>query len=91
MFESFHEGPLPASGSYVDGGHGSVVFTVLKAEEDGDGWVLRGFESAGREANASVELFGRTIELAFGANEIKTVVVPRDPAQPVRETNLLEL
>ena len=45
-----------------------------------------------RDAHVTVALplLERTLELDFGANEIKTVFVPRDPAQPVRETNLLE-
>ena len=93
MLESFHEGPLPQQGSYLDAGDGPVVVTVLKASEDGRGYVLRGYEAAGRDAHATVALplLGRTLELDFGANEIKTVYVPRDPGEDVRETNLLEL
>ncbi|HVU78079.1 MAG TPA: glycoside hydrolase family 38 C-terminal domain-containing protein [Gaiellaceae bacterium] len=92
MLESFHDGPLPPARSYADGGDGPVVFTVLKAAEDGGGYVLRGYETAGRDAHATVALplLDRTLELDFGANEIKTVFVPRDPAEPARETNLLE-
>jgi alpha-mannosidase len=93
MLESYHEGPLPAERSFADDGGRSVVVTVLKAGEDGGGYVVRGYESAGRETDARIELplLGRTLELRFGANEIKTVFVPSDEAQPVRETNLLEL
>jgi len=93
MFESFHDGPLAPQASYADGGEGSVVLTVLKAAQAGGGYVLRGYESAGRDAHATVALplLGRTLELDFGANEIKTVFVPRDPDEPARETNLLEL
>jgi alpha-mannosidase len=92
MLESYHDGPLPSERSFADDGGGSVVVTVLKAGEDGDGFVVRGYETAGRAASATVELplLDRTLELAFGPNEIKTVHVPRDAAQPVRETNLLE-
>jgi alpha-mannosidase len=79
--------------SFADDGGGSVVVTVLKGAEDGDGYVVRGYETAGRDAEATIELplLGRTLPLRFGASEIKTVRVPRDPAEPVRETNLLEL
>ncbi len=93
MLESYHEGKLPAERSFADDGGGPVVITVLKAAEDGEGYVLRGYETAGRDADASIELplLGRTLDLGFGASEIKTVFVPRDPVQPVRETNLLEL
>lgn len=91
MLESFHDGPLAAEASYADDGGGSALVTVLKAAEEGDAYVLRGYESAGRASRATVRVLDRTFELEFGANEIKTVLVPRDPDEPVRETNLLEL
>jgi alpha-mannosidase len=92
MLESYHDGPLPSEASYLDGGTSSVVVTVLKGAEDGGGYVLRGYESAGADTHVRVELplLGRTLELDFVANEIKTVFVPREREQPVRETNLLE-
>jgi alpha-mannosidase len=92
MLESYHEGTLPAERSFADDGGGSVVVTVLKGAEDGDGYVVRGYESAGRGADATIELplLGRRLDLRFGASEIKTVRVPRDPSQPVRESDLLE-
>jgi alpha-mannosidase len=91
MLESFHDGPFARERSFLDDGGGSVVVTVLKGAEDGDGWVLRAFESAGLDATVTAKLFERELELQLRANEIKTLHVPRDPAQPVRETNLLEL
>jgi alpha-mannosidase len=90
LLESFHAGPLPAEASFADDGGGSVVVTVVKGAEDGDGWVVRAFESGGHDSTATVTLFDRTIELALGANEIGTVHIPRDAAQPPRETDLLE-
>jgi hypothetical protein len=57
--------------------------TVLKGCEDGHGYVVRAYESAGREAAASIEVLGRSIEAAFGPHEIKTFV-------ETRETDLLE-
>jgi alpha-mannosidase len=69
-----------------------VVVTVLKASEDDDALVVRGYESAGRAVRATIELplLGRTLEADFGPAEIKTFRVPRDPATPWVETNLLE-
>jgi alpha-mannosidase len=93
MLESYHEGSLPAERSFVDDGGGAVVVTVLKGAEDGGGYVVRGYESEGRDAEATIALplLGRTLDLRLGAGEIRTVLVPRDRSQPVRETNLLEL
>jgi alpha-mannosidase len=53
---------------------------------------VRAFESSGRSSHATIELplLGRTIDADFGANEIKTFLVPRDAGRPVAETDLLE-
>jgi alpha-mannosidase len=92
MLESYHDGPLPRERGFADDGGGAVVVTVLKAAEDDDGLVLRAYETAGAAATARVDLplLGRTLDLEFAPNEIKTVRVPRDASQPVRETDLLE-
>jgi alpha-mannosidase len=71
LLESYHAGPLPRRKSY---GHddGAVVVTVVKRAEDGDGVVVRAYETAGRPASATLEVLGTTIRADFGANEIKT-------------------
>jgi alpha-mannosidase len=93
LLESYHRGDLPSQASFASDGEGSVLVTVLKAAEDGDGsLVVRAYESAGRPARATIALplVDRTIEADFGAAEIKTFRVPRDPAEPHVETSLLE-
>ncbi|MFL6067098.1 MAG: glycoside hydrolase family 38 C-terminal domain-containing protein, partial [Gaiellaceae bacterium] len=87
LIETFHEGPLPQRESFGDDGGGDAVVTAVKGAEDGDGFVVRAYESAGRPSHARFELLGRAIESDFGANEIKTFVVNGDD---VRETDLLE-
>jgi alpha-mannosidase len=83
LIETYHDGPLPQQQSFADDGGGDVVLTVLKAAEDGDGYVVRAYESSGRDADAHIEFLGRTIDARFGAHEIKTFV-------ETRETDLLE-
>jgi alpha-mannosidase len=93
LLESYHAGNLPLRASYAAAADQSVVVTVVKADEDGDGdVVVRAYESAGRAAHASIDLplLERTIEADFGAAEIKTFRVPRNPEAPIVETNLLE-
>ena len=56
LLESYHEGTLPARGSYAAVDGDTVVVTVLKAAEDGDGdLVVRAYESAGRPARARID------------------------------------
>jgi alpha-mannosidase len=93
LLESYHRGDLPLRASYASVDGADVVVTVLKAAEDGEGsLIVRAYESAGRPARATIELplVERTLEAQFGAHEIKTFKVPRDPEAAVAETSLLE-
>jgi alpha-mannosidase len=90
LIETFHEGPLAQRASFADDGGGAVVASVVKAAEDGGAFVVRAFESAGRSARATLRLLDRTFDADFGAHEIKTFRVPREPGEPVMETDLLE-
>ena len=103
MLEAFHEGPLPASRSYLDvetQGEGRVVVTALKGSEDSaaDGAtdvIVRAVETTGR-AGASARIVlpigGETREVVadFGPAQLRTFKVPADPALPVVEVDLIE-
>jgi alpha-mannosidase len=93
LLESYHRGDLSQQSSFMTVDGDDVAVTVLKAAEDGDGTlVVRAYETAGRPARATIQLpvVERTIEAEFGAHEIKTFKVPRDPSVGVAETSLLE-
>jgi alpha-mannosidase len=93
LLESYHRGDLPSQASYASVAGDDVVVTVIKAAEDGDGsLIVRAYETAGRPVRATIELplVDRTIEADFGAHQIKTFKVPRDPEAAVAETSLLE-
>ncbi|HEY6740574.1 MAG TPA: glycoside hydrolase family 38 C-terminal domain-containing protein, partial [Actinopolymorphaceae bacterium] len=100
MFESYHTGRLPGKASFAEvvdgdheGGEASVVPTVLKLAEDSDEQlVVRAFESAGRAGRLRLDLpmLDRTVEADFRPHEIKTLLVPTDPQQPVVEADALE-
>jgi alpha-mannosidase len=86
------EGFLPMSGCFLEVQPGNVVAQVLKQAEDGDGLVIRLYESSGESAHAVVRLphLGREFEADFVPNEIKTFHLPHDAGRPVREVNILE-
>ena len=79
---------------------GTALDALGRAAEDGDDLVLRAVETHGRATpGATIRLAAwheapgggpRTIEAAFGPHEIKTFRLPRDPARPAFEVNLLE-
>ena len=91
LLESCHDGDLPQQLSFMAVSAGSVVPTVLKVAEDGPAaFVVRAYESAGQDCEATIEVLGRTVTASFGPAEIRTFLVPRDPNEPVRETDLIE-
>ncbi|NPV67084.1 MAG: alpha-mannosidase [Anaerolineae bacterium] len=93
LHESFHpEGTLPQADSFIAVQPDHVMVTVLKQAEDGDDLIVRAYETAKIAARATIDLphWGRTITAYFLPGEIKTFRVPRNPAQAVVETDLLE-
>jgi alpha-mannosidase len=89
LIETFHEGALPQRASYAQDGGGSVVLTVVKRAEEGDAFVIRAYESAGRATRARLHVLDSAFDADFGPHEIKTFRVPRDGGEVV-ETDLIE-
>lgn len=92
IIETFHEGPLPQTDSFIQVSADNVIVSALKKAEDGDDLILRCYETNKQKTQAEIHLpaFSRTIQASFGANEIKTFRIPADQGKPVVETNLLE-
>ena len=93
VVETYHEGPLAGEYRGIDIDNDFVDIGAFKPAEDGDGYVLRLCETSGRaqRVKADVKLLNRTLELAFGPFEIKTLRLPADPALPAREIPITEL
>lgn len=98
MLESFHAGRLSRTGSFASDRGGPVLVTALKGTEDptdgpgGTDLVVRAVETRGEPGTARIDLplVGRTLEAEFGPYQLRTFVVPADPAAPVREVDLVE-
>ena len=93
FFTTYHpKGALPQSDSFIAVTPENILVTVLKLAETGRDLILRAYETGGLPANGVIQLpkWARTIEVSFKPDEIKTFRVPRDPSQPVCETDLLE-
>ena len=82
--ETYHEGPLPQAYTGMTIGAPGLELGALKRAEDGSGWILRIAECRGRAVRSSVSLplLGRTVEAAWTPFEVKTLLVPDDPALP---------
>ena len=92
LLATFHPGPLPQHASYLSVDRNNIDVSVLKRAEEGDGTILRAFETSGNRTRATIRLpaWQRTITAEFGPCEIKTFRVPHDPNAAVVETDLIE-
>jgi alpha-mannosidase len=94
MLGTFHpEGKLPQKDSFIHVESDSVLVTVLKESEDGEGIIVRAVETKGNTVSAVIELplWNCTITDDFKPLEIKTYLIPEDERLPVRPVNILEL
>ncbi|HSK51537.1 MAG TPA: glycoside hydrolase family 38 C-terminal domain-containing protein [Clostridia bacterium] len=92
LIESFHDGPLAQTASFLQVEPDHVVAGAVKLAEDGDDLVVRVVEIAGRAGPARIELPAWERQVAFEIRpfEIRTFRIPRDPSAPPVETDLLE-
>jgi alpha-mannosidase len=92
LLESFHDGPLGQTGSYLAVEPETVVAGAVKLAEDDDDLVIRVVETAGRAAVARIGLlaWGRRVTFDIAPFEVRTFRIPRHPDRPVAETDLLE-
>ena len=97
MLESFHDGALPSAASFASDGGGAVMITAIKGSEDvgvdGTDLIVRAVETRGAaapDAHLEIPIVGRTIVADFGASQIRTWRVPRDPAKEIVEVDLVE-
>jgi alpha-mannosidase len=98
MQESFHGGDLSPVGSFASDGTGPVMVTAIKGSEDisddsgGCDLIIRAVEISGRPTVSRIDIpaIGRTIEEPFGAHQVRTFRVPRDPDRPAVAVDLVE-
>jgi alpha-mannosidase len=92
LLESFHDGPLEQTGSFLSVEPETVIVGAVKLAEDGDDLVVRVVETAGREAPARIRMPASSREFTFDIRpfEIRTFRIPRDPGVDAVETDLLE-
>ncbi|RAP75220.1 alpha-mannosidase [Paenibacillus montanisoli] len=92
IVETYHQGTLPQmfEGVRVSAEH--VIVTAFKPAEDGDGYILRCYETCGRAGDVRIEIpaLDRVWTVQIGKCEIKTFRIPADSDRDVFEVNLIE-
>ncbi|MCL5997062.1 MAG: alpha-mannosidase, partial [Chloroflexi bacterium] len=90
--EYAHEGKLPASASFLDAEPANILLAVCKQAEDAQALIVRGYETSGQPAHATIRMpyLGITWQADFGAHEIKSWQITPGAEAPVAEVDLLE-
>ncbi|MEE0692882.1 MAG: glycoside hydrolase family 38 C-terminal domain-containing protein [Lachnospiraceae bacterium] len=91
--ETYHKGSLPMEQSFLKLDAQHVFLGAMKKAEDENGYIVRLYESQNQKETCKLELLfcGREIALDFKANEIKTLYIPCNSEEKIREVNMLEL
>ena len=91
VVETYHAGDLPQTQSFLQVDNAQVIVTAVKEAEDGDGVVIRAYNSKAEAADAVIDaaFMGKTIKAGFAPREIKTFKLPYNGGAAV-EVNLLE-
>ncbi len=73
--ETFHKGSLPLEYSGISVDAENISVTAIKAHEDGNGTVVRLYETEGRDTDVTVTLFGKRFKLHVPHNSVVTAVI----------------
>ncbi|QGH33633.1 alpha-mannosidase [Gracilibacillus salitolerans] len=92
IIETYHDGDLPQSDSFLEVDQDNVIVSVVKQAEDNDDLILRVYETTNDATEATITLpkWNRTITASFKPSEIKTFRIPKDKGQSIVENNMLE-
>lgn len=92
IMETYHKGDLPPVTEGLHVSAENVIATVFKRAEEGNGYILRCYETMEKEENAiiSIPMLNRQWDTSFSKCEIKTFFIPDNENEQVTEVNLLE-
>ena len=93
IIETYHKGNLPLRKSFLSLESDHIVLTAMKQSEEGDGIIIRAYESKRQSGDAILraEFMNRTETLHFEPCEIKTIFLPYDSEKSMQEVNILEM
>lgn len=93
IIETFHDGKLPQTKSFLSVSAKEIKIAALKEAEDKDGVIIRAFESTKNniECEINVEFLNRSFSAKFAPCEIKTFKIPYDTEKDIVEVNMIEL
>lgn len=89
ILETFHKGALPCEYSALSTDKGNIIITAVKKHEDSDSFVIRAYESEGKDTDVNISFLEIPFSAHFGHGQVKTFIIDIK-AKTVRETDFLE-
>lgn len=87
IVETFHNGKLSRNYSAIELSKENIAVTALKKWEDGDGWILRCYETEDRDTEVEIRLFDTKWQTKFTHSQVKTFLIENGT---VSETDFIE-
>jgi len=75
VYETFHKGNLPTEFSGISVSKDNIVITAVKKQEDGNGMIVRAYETENVDTEVEITILGTVFQAKFGHNQIKTFKV----------------
>jgi alpha-mannosidase len=93
VMETYHKGAMPQSLEGIKISVKNIIATVYKKAEDENGYILRCYESSGKQTAANIELpiLNRSWQSEFSPCEIKTFFIPQEEQDAIKEVDFIEL
>ncbi|MBR5152897.1 MAG: alpha-mannosidase [Clostridia bacterium] len=87
--ETFHKGSLKTEFSGLSVSAENIMVSAIKTSEDGEGLVIRAYETENKSTRAELNLFGKKVSATFAPGEIKTFKMCDNAI--INETNFVEM
>ena len=77
--ETYHKGILPEIGTGIEISSSNITVSALKESEDGEGYILRAYETNGTPGSCTFTLpyIGAEFSVIFGSYEVKTCYISK--------------
>ena len=78
IYETYHQGSLPPTGSYAASSAENVLIQVIKQAEDSSDILVRAYETNGVETECEISFLQYHTTVRFAPHEVKTIQFSKD-------------
>ena len=87
VYETFHKGELPLTFGGIDVSEDNISITAVKKHEDGNGIILRCYETDGKDTQCKIRLFDTEFNAFIPHDSVKTYLIDNGE---IKEVDFIE-